>query len=141
MGLFSFFKKPSGRESVAGSRSQTVTLARAQEIAGKFGGFLSDALPVIKDTRRLPYPKETIDQALATWILHLRQQSGPEVAQLIGHLEFSQLGLQQFASIDPEDQAEVDRFNQFQSMSAVPDDEKQACLRLAAKYRSRGIET
>ena len=141
MGLFDFFKKPATGQSPVASHPQSMTLSRAQQIAGKFGGFLSDSLPVIKDARHLPYPKETIDQALSTWIRHLRKQSGPEAAQLIGQLEFTQVGLQQFAPIEPEDQADADHFNQFPSMAAVPDDQKEACLRLAAKYRSRGMGT
>ena len=141
MGLFDFFKKPSSGVSVGANQPKSMTLSRAQQIAGEFGGFLSTSLPVIKDSRRLPYPKETINKALSALICHLRQQSGPEAAQLIGQLEFTQVGLQQFAPIDPENQAEVDRFNQFESITDVPDHEKKACLRLAAKYRSRGTGT
>lgn len=139
MVFFNFLKKSFKSKSVGSLHTEVMTAKQAESIAEQFGAFLSGALPIIKDARLLPYPKEKIDQALTILVSNLKRQSGSQVKKLIDAFEFSQVALKAFAPIDPEDHQLVDYLNKFGSVSQVPKEHQKACVDLFVKYQSRGM--
>ena len=122
-------------------QSRDLTVREAESISREFGKFLAEKLPVIKDARLLPYPKETIMEALKISIRRIRSQPDPEASQLLNALEMCKQGLSVFADIDPDDREAVAYFNQFPSAKVVPQQRKAECIHLIIKYMERGAGT
>ena len=116
-----------------------------------FGRFLEKEKPLIPDIDWLPYPKDEINDALIAKEQELcdianecvktgRTEKLPELEKGINALGACRMFLQSYTEIAPEDQDDVDYFNDYQSIDEVPEDERTQCNLLLVKYMTASLE-
>jgi len=124
----------------------------AERITREFGRFLAEQQPIIKDAGLLPYSKAFIMKALIMQEQFAcdnanmlaapgRSDELQQIKRYIGSLGFSRMGLCAYSDIDSEDKEAVSYFNSFRALRDVPEDRKVECVKLVAKYMSRGMES
>jgi len=139
MGLFGSFRKRSGQTSDQPEEKRVLSTRETEIICREFGQFLAQKLPLVKDVKLLPYPKERIIEAFNISIQRVQKQTDPDARLLLKALESCRHGLSLFAEIDPQDREAVAYFNQFPSAKAVTGLRKRECLDLITKYMKRGM--
>jgi hypothetical protein len=139
MTIFPLFRKRNVQASDHPAQKPVLSEQEAEIICREFGQFLAEKLPLIKDAKLLPYPKERIIEALSISIRRVQKQTDPDARLLLNALESCRHGLLLFAGIDPQDREAVDYFNQFPSAKEVTEQRKKECLELITKYMKRGM--
>ncbi|RJQ50876.1 MAG: hypothetical protein C4530_20925 [Desulfobacteraceae bacterium] len=138
MSIFDFLRKH-GDVLENSQQKRGLSVREAESISREFGKFLAEKLPVIKDTKLLPHPKEKIMEALNLSIQQVQNQTDPDTLKMLNALESCRQGLTVFAEIDTCDQEAVQYFNQFSNVKAVPEKRKGECLHLITKYLRRSV--
>lgn len=124
-----------------------------KEAAGKvdaFSAFLAGSRLLIKDARRLPYPKGQTMRALNLLeqylcdIINLGSVAGDEETlaehrQFLEHIRSARVRLAQFSDIAPEDIKAVDYFNSYANSRDIPSEEYAEYIALEGRYREKGI--
>jgi hypothetical protein len=122
---------------------------QAEAIVKEYGRFQAERMPMIYDVTRLPGQKELIESAFLSEeqntcdIANSLVKSGDtkglaEIDAYLQSIRVCKVVLRMFTTIDSEDSARVNYFNQYPSLREIPKSEWAEFDKLHTKYFSRG---